>query len=66
MTYGTNAYASARVAELHRAGAERRAAGAAHKSRLALVVALMRVRDHDRSGRSARLAVASAPGAAPR
>jgi hypothetical protein len=65
MTYGSNAYAAARLAEMHRAGAENRAADAARTGRVAMVIELMRARERRRS-RAAQPAVAAAPAAARR
>ena len=65
MTYGTSAYADARLDELHRAGAARRRATEqrpAREERLGLVMALMRKREG--AGRTAgRRQVAALPSA---
>jgi hypothetical protein len=65
MSYGTSAYADARLDELHRAGAARRRAAEqrpAREERLGLVMAFMRKRES--AGRAAgRRQVAAVPSA---
>jgi hypothetical protein len=52
MSYSTHAFATSRIDELHRAGAEqRRAAARAGHPRIGLVIALMRRQDEERGER---------------
>jgi hypothetical protein len=58
MSYSTPAYATSRIEELHRAGAEeRRAAARAGHPRIGLVIALLRRHDAERAERSGRKAL---------